>query len=191
MYTLFVLPGSAFALPRSLMPLAGAAPNPPAPSSHPHLLLLNKIRHFLSLLDATLLQSLASAHSKALTKSVSPLSATLTKNTGGPLRLLLTKSPNPLPLHHLPPPRPLHPLPHKLFLFIFFRTLLLFPNRYPPPFQSFPHSFAKTPRVGSLPLFAYPVFPLYFFAPCLPIIHGRCQSISSAGERMLLKGKWG
>ena len=94
MYTVVLLPGSPRNLPRKTMPLAGAAPNFPAPSSYPSPLPLNKIRRFLTPLDATLPRPLASAHSKPLTKNLNPLSATLTKNPGGPLRLWLTRFAN-------------------------------------------------------------------------------------------------
>ena len=88
------------------MPLAGALRNPSAPSSRPAPLPLNKIHRLLSPLDATLLRPLASAHSKRLTKSATPLSATLTKNPAGTPALLLTNSPHLLPLNYLPTHRP-------------------------------------------------------------------------------------
>jgi len=112
---------------RSTMPLACALPNFPAPSSYPSPLPLNKLPRFLTPLDATLPRPIATAHSKALTENVSPLSATLTKKPGGLLSILLTSSPYLLPFHY--PPVLLAPLvsssftpfpSSKSFLFIFF-----------------------------------------------------------------------
>src|SRR5713226_6037304 len=69
----------------------------PSKSSHPTQLLSGEHSIRVSPLAATLMVSLASVANKRLTVGLSPLDATLTKNRGEGVLLLLTRSVNQKP----------------------------------------------------------------------------------------------